>query len=133
MLLRDERAFWTVGDGHAEVELTVIVLGREDEIVLAVLLHDIAVPHLALHPGHLVLVEDDAVVGHGAVLKVIEGEHVVVAHLEVAAVVVEYVLTLAVVARINVELAVKHVGCGVSHIVTGEKIPWFHKYLRFRV
>ena len=128
VLLWDERAFGLVGDGHAKMEFAVIVLRREDEIVLAVLLYDIAIPHLLLHPGHLVLVEDDAMIGDGTSLDVVERQHVVVAHLEVAAVVVEHVVALAVVGGIDVELAVKHFGRRVGHIIAGEKIAGFHEF-----
>ena len=129
MLLGHEGAFRTVGNGHAEVEHAVIVLGREDEVVFAILLHHVTVPELLLSPGHLVLVEDDAMIGGGVGLHIVEGEHVVVTHLEVSAVVVEGSARLAVVRWVDVKTSVKHVGRRVGHVVLGEEIPCFHIYL----
>ena len=120
MLLRDERTLRFVGNGHTEVELAVVVLGREDEVILAVFLNNVAVPHLFLYPCHLILVENDAVVGNFAGLNIVERQHMIVAHLEVAAVIVEHVLALTVMTGVDVQAVVKHVGCRVGHIVAGE-------------
>ena len=120
LILRYERAFGLVGHGHAEVEHAVVTLGREDEVVLAVLLDDVVVPHLLLGPLHLINVEDDAVIGSLVVLDVIPRKHVVVAHLEVTAVVVETLAGVPVVAGVDVQASVKHIGRGVGHIVIGE-------------
>ena len=54
--------------------------------------------------------EDDAVIGDLALFQIVERQYVIVLHLEVAAVVVEGVSCLAVVAGIDVEFAVKHIG-----------------------
>ena len=110
MLLRYEGAFRTVGNGHAEVEDAVVVLGREDEVVFAVLLDDVVVPHLLLGPCHILHVEDNAMISSFTVLNIIERQYVVVLHLEVSAIVVESGTSLPVVAGIDVELTVKHIG-----------------------
>ena len=74
------------------------------------------------------MVEDNAMIGDGTCLDIVERQHVVVAHLEVSAVVVEHVVALAVVRGIDVELAVKHFGRRVGHIIAGEKIAGFHEF-----
>jgi len=108
VFLRDEGALGALGDGHAQVEDAVVVLGREDEVVAAVLLHDIAVPHLLLGPRHLIHVEHDAVVGdRGCQGVALQGENMVVAHLEVAAVIVEGSTGLDVVRGVDVQTVVE--------------------------
>ena len=120
LLHRLERAFGLVGHGHAQTEHAVVALCREDEIVLAVFLHDIVVPHLFLCPGHVFHVENHAVVGGIVVLHVVPRQHVVVFHLEVSAVVVEAFAGIPVVAGVDIEAVVEHVGRWVGHIVTWE-------------
>jgi hypothetical protein len=120
IFLWNEWAFWLVGNGYTQVEFSIIILGREDEIVFAILFYYVAVPHLLLHPRHLVLVEDNAMVGNRTVLDIFEREDVVVTHLEVAAIIVEDIVALAVVAGVDVQLIVKHMSRRVGHIVTGE-------------
>jgi hypothetical protein len=66
------------------------------------------------------LVEDNAMVGNRTVLDIFEREDVVVTHLEVAAIIVEDIVALAVVAGVDVQLIVKHMSRRVGHIVTGE-------------
>ena len=118
MFLGDEWPFGTLAGGYAQVEDTVVVLSREYEVVAAVLLHHIVVPHLLLSPGHLVHIEDDTVIGdfgfEGITRK---RKHVVVAHLEVSAVVVEGCSRLDVVRGVDVEAVAKHVDRRVGHIV----------------
>ena len=113
-----EGAFRTVGHRHTEVETAVVVLGGEDEVVLAVFLHHIAVPQLFLRPGHILHVENHTMVGGFALLDVVEGEYMVVLHLEMATVVVETFAAVPVVRGINVQAAVEHLGSGVCHIIT---------------
>ena len=108
VLLRDEGALGALGDGHAQVENAIVVLGREDEVVAAVLLHDIAVPHLLLGPRNLVHVEHNAVVGDRGCQGVsLQGENMVVAHLEMAAVIVEGSTGLDVVRGVDVQTVVE--------------------------
>ena len=110
LFLRNEGTLGTVADGDAQMEHSVIVLGGENEVVLAVFLDDVVVPHLLLGPGHLVDIENDTMVGDVAILQVVEREDMVVSHLEVATIVVEGMTCLAVVTGIDIQLAVKHVG-----------------------
>ena len=70
-------------------------------------------------------------VGGIVVFDISPRQHVVVFHLEVATVVVEALAGIPVVAGIDIQTAVKHIGCGISHIVTREKILWFHIILFF--
>ena len=51
---------------------------------------------------------------------IVHGKNVVVFHLEVPAVVVEGCASLPVVAGINIDASVKHVGCRISHVVARE-------------
>ena len=110
LLLGDERTFRTVGNSYTQVEHTIIVLGREDEVVLAVLLYTVVVPHLFLCPFHLLYIEDDTMVCDIALFQVFERQHMVVFHLEVSSVIVEGMSSLTVVAGVDIQLAVKHIG-----------------------
>ena len=92
------------------MEHTIIVLGREDEVVLAVLLYTVVVPHLFLCPFHLLYIEDDTMVCDIALFQVFERQHMVVFHLEVSSVIVEGMSSLTVVAGVDIQLAVKHIG-----------------------
>ena len=132
LVLWYERALRTVGHGHAEAEDAVVAFGGEDEIVLAVLLDDIIVPHLFLGPFHLVDVEDDTVVGRLVLLDIAERQDMVVAHLKVSAVVVEALAGVPVVAGVDIEAAVEHVGRGVGHIVVREEVTWKFCHIAFR-
>lgn len=120
VLLRREGPLRPFGNGHTQAELAATILGREYQVVAAVFLHHIAVPHLLLHPGHLLLVEDNTVVGGMPLLNVVKREHVVVAHLEVPAVIVKDIVALAVVAGVYIQSVVKHMAGRVGHIVAGE-------------
>ena len=118
--LRDEGTFGFVGHGHAKVEDTGVVLSGEDEIVLAVFLHHVIVPHLLLCPGHLIDIEDHAMVGDLTAHHVVHRQHVVVAHLEMATVVIETLAAVPVMAGIDIHAAVEHIGRGVGHIILRE-------------
>ena len=109
--LRDERTFGSVGDGHTQAEDTIVVLCRKDQMVLAVDLHDIVIPHLLLRPGHVLDVEDLSAVGDVGFHRVaVDAQHVVVLHLEVTTVVVEGRTAVPVVGRVDIDLVVKHMG-----------------------
>ena len=122
MFLRNERTFGLVGNGYTEVEHAVVAFRGEDEIVLAVLLDDVVIPHLLLCPGHLVDIENHTMIGGLVVLDVVPRQHVVVAHLEMSAVVVETFAGIPVVAGIYIEPSVEHVGRRISHIIAREQI-----------
>ena len=108
--MSDERTFGLVSNGNTEVEHAIIVLGREYQVVLAVFLYDIVIPHLFLSPCHILDIENHAMVGSLVVLHIIEREYVVVLHLEVTAIVVEGMTCLTVVGGVNIQFTVKHVG-----------------------
>ena len=95
--MRNERSLGLVCHGDSEVKYAGVVLGGEDEVVFAVFLHDVVVPHLLFCPGHLVDIEDDTVVGHLAFHDILHGKYVIVAHLEMTAVVVETLAAVPVV------------------------------------
>ena len=126
VLLGDKRTLRSVCHSHTKVEHTIVVLGREDEEILAVLLDDIVVPHLLLSPGHLLHIEDLAVVSHLTVLHIFHGDHMVVFHLEVSAIIVEGSTSLPVMGRIDEEFAVKHISRRICVKITRIKITWFH-------
>ena len=104
-----------LADGDADLEDAVRALGREVQVVLAVLAGGIRRPHLALGPGHVLHVEGDAVV-HGLRAGMLEREDVVVLHREMVAVVVEGDAGLDVVRGIDVDPAVEDVGGRVGGI-----------------
>ena len=123
MLLRNKRTFGTLGNGNAQMEDTAKVLCREDEVIAAVLLNDIVVPHLLLSPRHLVHVENQAVVcdvGFERIAR--KGQHMVVAHLEMSAVVVEGSTCLDVMRRVDKESFTKDMDRRVGHIVRRKKV-----------
>ena len=70
-LLRNERTFGLVCHSNAKTEHTTVFLGREDEIVLAVLLNDIVVPHLLLSPWYVLNIKDNTVVGDFAIFNIV--------------------------------------------------------------
>ena len=92
------------------MEHTVIVFCREDEEILAVLFNDVIVPHLLLCPGYILYVQNYSVVGSFTILHVVERQHVVVFHLEVASVIVEGMSCLSVVRGVDIQFAVKNIG-----------------------
>ena len=62
--IRNERTFRLISYSHTKMEHTIIILGREDKIVLAILLHYIIVPHLLLSPWHILYIENHAMIGY---------------------------------------------------------------------
>ena len=66
-----------------------------------------------------------AVRGSGEVIEIEsgwgEGEHMVVCHVVLVAIVVELDVSLAVVGRVDIELVVEDVGTGVSRIDVGHE------------
>ena len=105
---RLEWAFGSIGYSHAQAHATIIVLAAEHQVILAVQLHDIAVPQLFLTPGNVFHAKYLAMVGYLAVHYVIERQHVVVFHLEMSAVIVETLTAIPVVGRIDVETVTKY-------------------------
>ena len=102
------------------MEYTIIILSREDEVILAVFLHDIIVPHLLLSPLHLLHIKDLAVIGDLTIHHIIHGNHMVILHLEVTAVVIESSTSLPVMRRIDIKASVKHIGRRICIIITRE-------------
>ena len=123
MLLGDGGTFGTLTDGNAQMEDAIVVLCREDEVIATVLLYHIVVPHLLLCPGHLVNVKYHAVVGDFGFKGIArKGQHMIVSHLEVTAVVVEGSPCLDVVRRVDIQAVVKHMNRRVGHIIVGEQV-----------
>ena len=67
-----ERTFRTVGDGYAEMEYIILVLGTEDEVVFAIHHTYIIIPHLATSPGNVFQLEHAAMVCHFTVFDVVQ-------------------------------------------------------------
>jgi hypothetical protein len=89
---------------------------REVEVVAAVLaLRAVGGPHLLVDPGHVLGADGDAVVRHLAALLG-EREDVVVDHVVLVALVVEAEVVLAVVAGVDVDLAVEDVRRRVGRV-----------------
>ena len=110
LCLRYEGTFRLISNSYAKVENTVIAFGREDEVVFSILLDNIIVPHLLLGPGHILDIKNHTMVGDLTILQIVEGEHMVVLHLEVSTIIVETLSGIPVVAGIDIELTVKHIG-----------------------
>ena len=125
--LRDEGPFGAVADGDAEAEDVGIVFGAEDEVVASVMFYYVVIPELARCPGDVVEVEDASEVGGFATGGVVEAEAVVVAHVEVVAVVVLAYMGVDVVGRVDVYGVCKDVGRGVCHVVGREEVTGVHR------
>ena len=123
--LRNEGSFGLVGNSHAKTEHAVVTLAGEYVVVFAVFLHYVAVPQLFFSPRHILHVEDYAMVVDLAGHRVaVNGESVVVLHLEVSAVVVLFGVSLPVVGRIDENLAVENMNGRVCHVVGREQISF---------
>ena len=133
VLLRNKRTLGPVGDGYTKMEYTVIVLSREDQVVLAVFLDDIIVPHQLLGPSDLIYIENLTIICHLAVFHVFHGNHVIVLHLEVTAIIIEGSTSLPVMRRIDEQFSVKNIGRRICIIITRIKITRFHIVLYLEV
>ena len=105
-----EWTFGLVGYGNTETEYAIISLSREDEIVLAIFLNNIIIPHLLLSPCHILHVENYSVIGSLIILYIVERQYMVVFHLEVTTIIVEGSTSFPVVRGIDIETTVKYVG-----------------------
>ena len=106
------------------MKYAVIVFCREDKIVFTIFLHHIIIPHLFLSPGHILHIENDAAVGNFALCHILDGEHMVVFHLEVTTVVIETLAAVPVVRGIDIKAAIEHVGRRVGHIILRKQVSW---------
>lgn len=95
---------------------TLLVSGREVEVVFAILLRRIRSPHLLSDPWNVLGREDTAVVHDLALNAVGEGEDVVVLHGVLVAIVIVLNVGGDVVGGIDVELAVEDVSRGVGRV-----------------
>ncbi|KAI9163634.1 Sn1-specific diacylglycerol lipase beta [Paramyrothecium foliicola] len=121
---RGEGTLWGVAYGHADAEDALLVARREVEVEFTVgALGAVWCPHLLGDPGDVLGAENDAVVGDLARGGVERGdaEDVVVGHVVLVAIVVELNVRLAVVRRVDVDLAVEDVGRGVSRVDVGDQ------------
>ena len=99
----------------------IVVLCREDEVVAPVLLHYVVVPHLLLCPGHLIDIEYHTIVGDIGFEGIArEGQRMIVAHLEVSAIIIEGSPRFAVMRRVNIQAVIKHMDRRVGHIIGWE-------------
>ena len=126
MLLGNERALRLIGDSHTKMEHTVVVLGRENEVILAIFLDDIIVPHLFLGPLHLIHMKNHAVIGNLTIFNILHRNDMIVFHLEMTAIIVEGSTCLPVMRGIYIEFAIKYISRGVCIIIFRIKITWFH-------
>ena len=152
--LGNERSRRIVGDGGAPVEHVTAVLEREVHYVplhlLAVthtlglllgigrnlhfILLYVAVPELASCPRYILLAEYAAVVGYLACHRVsVDGQHVVILHYVLVAVVILDIVSLPVVGRVDVDFAVEDVNRRVGHIVFREKITFLCCHIQYRL
>lgn len=112
---RDGGWFWLEGSvwgrayGDSDSEDSFLVPGWEVEVVFAVFGGGVRGPELFGDPGDVFGGEDDAVVCHGPADGG-EGEDMVVVHVILVAIVVEFDVCFAVVGGIDVELALEDVG-----------------------
>jgi len=113
VLIGLEGTLWLVGDSDTNSEDTLLVSGREVKVVFAILLSSVGCPELLVHPWDVFCLERDAVVGDGA-FHVGHGEDVVVVHVILVAIVVVLDISLPVVGRVDVELAIEDVSAGIS-------------------
>ena len=114
------------------MEHAIIILGREDEIVLAILLYYIVVPHLLLSPWHILYIENHTMIGYFTFHHIVHRENMIVFHLEVTAIIVEAFAAVPVMRWVNIQATVKHIGRWICHIILREQISCFHCYLIFK-
>jgi len=120
--VRSEGTLRTVADGHTNSEDTLLVAGREVQIVLAVLKGGIRGPKLLGDPRDVLHLEDHAVISHGGSrVEGLSAKDVVVDHVVLVAIVVELDVGLAVVRGVDVDLAFEDVGGGVSCVDVGDE------------
>jgi hypothetical protein len=110
LIHRFERSLGLVGHSNTQTEYAIVGLGREDKVVLAILLDAVIVPHLLLSPGHILHVKDNTMVCGIVILDIVPREHMVVLHLEVTAIVVETLTGIPVMRWVDVKTSVKHIG-----------------------
>lgn len=113
VVIRLERTLWRVGDSDTNSENTLLVSGRKVEVEFSVLLGSIRSPELLVHPWDVLCFECDAVVGDRA-FDVGHGEDVVVVHVILVAIVVVLDISLPIVGRVDVQLAIEDMSAGVS-------------------
>lgn len=107
-----ERSLGLVPDGDADAEDALLVARGEVQVVLPVLGGGVGGPELLGHPGDVLGLQDHAVVCHlrGVAVEAVEAEDVVVGHVVLVAIVVEFDVSLAVMGRVDVDLVIEDVG-----------------------
>lgn len=137
--IRGERTLGLVPHGDTDTEDALLVAGWKVEIVFAVLLGGIRRPKLLGHPRNVFCLQHHAVICDlPRRAQAICAEYVVVGHVILVAIVVELDICLAVMGRIDVDLAVKDMRRGVGSVnmsdegghleksirVCLERVPW---------
>lgn len=102
-----ERARRLVAHRDADPEIPLKVARGEVEVVFAVLERRVRRPHLLARPRHVAHMQRLAVVDDRRI-QIVHGQHMVVFHLVLVAVVVRRPVMLEVVGRINVQLALEN-------------------------
>ena len=69
---RHKRSFGTISHCHTKMEHAIIIFCREYQIVFAILLYPVVVPHLLLCPCHLLYIEHYAMVSSLIVFHIVE-------------------------------------------------------------
>ena len=104
-----EWSFGFVAGGYTNAEDTLLVAGREEEVVFPVLAGGIRGPELFLDPGYVILLQGYAVVCNWTTYF-IHAEDVVIVHVILVAVVVILDVCLTIVRGVDIQLAIEDVG-----------------------
>ena len=65
-----KRTFWRIADSYTKMEHAIIVLSRENKIVLTILLYTVIIPHLLFSPGYLLYIENHTMIGYITILDI---------------------------------------------------------------
>ena len=66
-----ERSFRFVSYSYTQMEYAIIVFGRENQVVFAILLYAVVVPHLLFSPGHIFHVEYHTMIRYRTVFNIV--------------------------------------------------------------
>lgn len=118
----DERSLGLVANSDTNAENVLLVASREVEVVFPVLGSAVRRPQLLGDPRNVLGPEDDAVVCHFAGRrKAVDTEDMVVGHIILVAIVIELDVGLAIVRRVDVDLAIENMSRGVGGVSGGDE------------
>ena len=113
--LRLERPHRILRRCNADAEHAFLVLGREVEIISAILTRGVGCPHLAIRPRHILDVQRHWPDRYRPA-DLVHRQHAIVAHLEMAAKIILGGWSVDIVAGVNIDFAIPDMGGRVGGI-----------------